>query len=214
MLSFFNSVTPTAIFRYDHTGAVIKPKSSGLSSHSFCPRRKNARGCYVCHRIISIDKTKSLVVLIDRKSAFWVDFKITILNLSTSSHLGVCSRQCFIKRRGERLSILSFYREAFFLATDPCFLLEFFDILGNILLEHYIINIWEDIGRWRAFHANTFGSRNSQYHIVELLDGEVGVAPQKGNNWAKHDMIPSVILDCFRSKFGYVLAVKTYFSDY
>ena len=135
MLSFFNSVTPTAIFRYDHTGAVIKPKSSGLSSHSFCPRRKNTRGCYVCHSIISIDKTKSLVVLIDR------NFKITILNLSTSSHLGVCSRQCFIKRRGERLSILSFYHEAFFLATDPCFLLEFFDILGNILLEHYIINI-------------------------------------------------------------------------
>ena len=92
----------------------------------------------------------------------------------------------------ERLSIL---HEAFFLATDPCFLLEFFDILGNILLEHYIINVWEDVGRWRAFHANTFGSRRSQHqHIVELLlDGEVGAASQKENNWAEHDMIPSVI---------------------
>ena len=111
------------------------------------------------------------------------------------SRLVVISLSALVEsfHRRERLSILSFYHEAFFLATDPCFLLEFFDILGNILLEHYIINIWEDVGRRRAFHANTFGSRRSQYHIVELLDDEVGAAPQKGNNWAKHDMIPSVI---------------------
>ena len=29
--------------------------------------------------------------------------------------------------------------------------------------------------------------------IVDLLDGEVGAAPQKGNNWAEQDMIPSAI---------------------